>query len=107
MAWYDEDSWLTAAFAPNLSTIAVTLLLTILLPILLHQFIYRKATPTALPSFLLIGPSGAGKTAFLTLVSLALWSLGLTSSQSLTCTCYLDGTQHCFANSHIDLPTYN
>jgi hypothetical protein len=68
MAWYDEDSWFTAAFAPKPSTIALTLLLTVLLPILLHQFIYRKATPTSLPTFLLLGPSGAGKTAFLTLV---------------------------------------
>lgn len=68
MAWYDEDSWLTAAFAPKLSTIAVALVLTLLLPVLLHMFIYRKATPTALPTFLLIGPSGAGKTALLTLV---------------------------------------
>lgn len=68
MAWYDEDSWATAAFAPKGSTIAVTFLLAVLLPILLHQFIYRKATPTTLPSFLLIGPSSGGKTAFLTLV---------------------------------------
>jgi len=67
MAWHDADSWLTAAFAPNPSTIAVTLLLAILLPILLHQFIYRKATPTSLPTFVLLGPSGAGKTALLTL----------------------------------------
>ncbi|KAF1976340.1 P-loop containing nucleoside triphosphate hydrolase protein [Bimuria novae-zelandiae CBS 107.79] len=67
MAWYDEDSWATAAFAPRGSTIAITFLLAVLLPVLLHQFLYRKATPTTLPSFLLIGPSGSGKTAFLTL----------------------------------------
>ncbi|KAF2242380.1 hypothetical protein BU26DRAFT_534873 [Trematosphaeria pertusa] len=67
MAWHDEDSWLTAAFAPKLSTIAFTFILAILLPILLHQFIYRKANPTTLPTFLLIGPSGGGKTALLTL----------------------------------------
>lgn len=68
MAWYDEDSWATAAFAPKLSTMAVTLVLVLLLPILLHHFIYKRATPTALPTFLLVGPSGAGKTALLTLV---------------------------------------
>lgn len=68
MAWYDEDSWVTAAFAPKPATMALTLFLAIVLPILLHQFIYRKATPTNLPVFLLIGPSGAGKTALLTLV---------------------------------------
>ena len=27
MAWYDEDSWLTAAFSPNLSTILIALAL--------------------------------------------------------------------------------
>jgi hypothetical protein len=68
MAWYDEDSWATAAFAPKGPTIAITFLFAVLLPILLHQFLYRTATPAALPSFLLIGPSGGGKTAFLTLV---------------------------------------
>jgi len=68
MAWYDEDSWATAAFAPRLPTILVTFALAVLLPILLHQFIYRRATPTTLPTFLLLGPSGAGKTALLTLV---------------------------------------
>ncbi|KAF2729973.1 P-loop containing nucleoside triphosphate hydrolase protein [Polyplosphaeria fusca] len=67
MAWYDEDSWLTAAFAPNIATIAVTLLLALVLPFLVHAFIYRAQSPAALPTFLLIGPSGAGKTAFLTL----------------------------------------
>ncbi|KAF2475754.1 P-loop containing nucleoside triphosphate hydrolase protein [Lindgomyces ingoldianus] len=67
MAWYDSDSWATAAFAPHLSTIVITLLVAVVLPILLHQFVYKRATPTTLPSFLLLGPSGAGKTAFLTL----------------------------------------
>ncbi|KAF2188634.1 P-loop containing nucleoside triphosphate hydrolase protein [Zopfia rhizophila CBS 207.26] len=67
MTWYDKDSWLTQAFAPNLSTIAFTLVLVIVLPILLHQFVYKRQTPTTLPTFLLIGPSGAGKTTLLTL----------------------------------------
>jgi signal recognition particle receptor subunit beta len=68
MAWYDEDSWATAAFAPKPGTIALTLIIAILLPILLHQFLYRKSAPASLPTFLLIGPSGGGKTALLTLV---------------------------------------
>ncbi|KAF2203827.1 P-loop containing nucleoside triphosphate hydrolase protein [Delitschia confertaspora ATCC 74209] len=66
MAWHDEDSWLTTAFAPKLSTIGFTFLLAIVLPILLHQYLYRIKTPTSLPTFLLIGPSAAGKTALLT-----------------------------------------
>ena len=68
MAWYDEDSWATAAFSPKPSTIAVTILIVVLLPLLLHQFLYRKVTSTTQPTFLLVGPSGGGKTAFLTLV---------------------------------------
>lgn len=69
MAWYDQDSWLTAAFAPHPTTIIVTLLVALLLPILVHSFLYRKAAAAAqLPTFLLVGPSGSGKTAFATLV---------------------------------------
>ena len=69
MAWYDEDSWLTQALSPNVTTILVTLAITLLLPILLHAFLYRKAaSTTGLPTFLLVGPSGGGKTAFTTLV---------------------------------------
>ncbi|KAF2013017.1 P-loop containing nucleoside triphosphate hydrolase protein [Aaosphaeria arxii CBS 175.79] len=68
MAWHDKDSWLTAAFAPNISTILISFLVAITLPILLHRWIYRRATPTTLPTFLLIGPSGAGKTALATLI---------------------------------------
>ncbi|KAF2788303.1 P-loop containing nucleoside triphosphate hydrolase protein [Melanomma pulvis-pyrius CBS 109.77] len=68
MAWHDEDSWLTAAFAPKPSTIAITLAIALLLPILVHLFLYfQKAAPTAQPTFLLVGPSGGGKTALLTL----------------------------------------
>lgn len=72
MAWYDQDSWLTAAFSPNLTTIFVTFLVALGLPILLHTILYKKAAAAAqLPTFLLVGPSGSGKTAFATLV----WSL--------------------------------
>ena len=69
MAWHDEDSWLTAAFSPNLTTILVTIIVALGLPILLHTFLYRKAAAsTNVPTFLLVGPSGSGKTAFTTLV---------------------------------------
>lgn len=70
MAWYDQDSWLTAAFSPNLSTILITFLVALCLPILLHTVLYKKAAAAAqLPTFLLAGPSGSGKTAFTTLVA--------------------------------------
>ena len=69
MAWHDQDSWLTAAFSPNLTTILITFIVALGLPIILHTFLYRKAAAAAtLPTFLLVGPSGGGKTAFTTLV---------------------------------------
>lgn len=69
MAWYDQDSWLTAAFSPNLTTIFITLIVALGLPIIVHAFLYRKAAAASqLPTFLLVGPSGGGKTAFTTLV---------------------------------------
>jgi signal recognition particle receptor subunit beta len=68
MAWHDKDSWLTAALSPNLSTILITLTIAIVLPILMHSFLYKAAAATSLPTILLLGPSGGGKTAFATLV---------------------------------------
>jgi len=68
MAWHDEDSWLTAAFSPNLTTILITLVVALGLPVLLHSWLYRKVDATQnQPTFLVLGPSGAGKTAFATL----------------------------------------
>ncbi|QRD06847.1 signal recognition particle receptor subunit beta [Parastagonospora nodorum SN15] len=85
MAWYDEDSWLTAALSPNLSTILITFLVAIGLPILLHSFLYRKAAAsTSLPTFLLVGPSGGGKTAFTTLTERNSLAQTHTSTQPLT-----------------------
>lgn len=56
-----------ASLTPSPTVISVGLALVLLLPILLH-FLYSAATPYAsLPAVLLVGPSGAGKTALLTL----------------------------------------
>lgn len=69
MAWYDQDSWLTAAFSPSLSTIIITIIIAFGLPILIHSILYKQAVAsTNQPTFLLVGPSGAGKTAFTILV---------------------------------------
>lgn len=73
MAWYDEDSWLTWALAPSPMAILVTVAFALLMPIVLHTFLYRNAaSATGLPTFLLVGPSGAGKTALTMLVSCCL-----------------------------------
>jgi hypothetical protein len=70
MAWYDSDSWLSRAWGPYLSTIIITLIITLTLPILLHYYLYRSRTLTTTPTFLVVGPSGAGKTAFITKVGI-------------------------------------
>ncbi|KAK3369324.1 hypothetical protein B0T24DRAFT_359021 [Lasiosphaeria ovina] len=58
---------LEASLQPSPTVIFVGLAIVILVPILLH-FILVAATPySTLPSVLLVGPSGAGKTALLTL----------------------------------------
>ena len=73
MAWYDEDSWLTWALAPSPMAILVTVAFALLMPIVLHSILYRSAaSATGLPTFLLVGPSGAGKTALTMLVSCSL-----------------------------------
>lgn len=58
---------LEAALTPSPTVISIGLAIVLLFPIILH-FIFSATTPyTTLPSVLLVGPSGAGKTALLTL----------------------------------------
>lgn len=52
----------------NPIAILLALIVTISLPVALHYFIYRRAASPSLCTFVLLGPSGAGKTAFLSLV---------------------------------------
>lgn len=56
-----------ASLTPTPTVIAIGLAVVLFFPVLLH-LLYSAATPyTTLPSVLLVGPSGAGKTALLTL----------------------------------------
>ena len=64
-AWEDVLTWM---FSPNWSTIILAVIVAFTLPILIHSYLYKKAVAKEVPSFLLIGPSGAGKTSLLTLV---------------------------------------
>jgi signal recognition particle receptor subunit beta len=58
---------LEASLTPSPTVISIGLAVVLFIPILLH-FLYSATTPyTTLPSVLLLGPSGAGKTALLTL----------------------------------------
>lgn len=56
--------------SPSLAAIVTLFLVALTLPLLLHSYIYRTRAAINLPAFLLVGPSGAGKTSLLTLVGL-------------------------------------
>ena len=71
------EQWMTWAFSPTISAILVTLLISLISPLLIHYYLYRKAVSEELPSFLLIGPSGAGKTSLLTLVYMRTQTTGV------------------------------
>lgn len=62
------EEWATWAFAPSWSVILTALIVVLSVPILLHLWAFRKAAAKEAPTFLLVGPSGAGKTSLLTLV---------------------------------------
>jgi len=66
MAWYDENSWVTYAFAPHPVTILITVLVAVLLPVFIHFLLYRSAATSTTPNFLVAGPIGSGKTALIT-----------------------------------------
>ncbi|USW54417.1 Putative signal recognition particle receptor, beta subunit [Septoria linicola] len=65
-AW---EEFLTWAFSPSWSSIILALVVTFTLPALIHGYLYKKAVAKEVPSFLLAGPSAAGKTSLLTLFS--------------------------------------
>jgi signal recognition particle receptor subunit beta len=64
-----DNSWTAWSFTGSIPAILVTFLVSITLPMLLHYFLYRAAAPKQLPTILLLGPSGGGKTTLLTSVS--------------------------------------
>jgi signal recognition particle receptor subunit beta len=66
--WEDLLTWM---FSPNWSTIILAVIVAFTLPVLIHGYLYKKAVAKEVPRFLLMGPSGAGKTSLLTLVYIA------------------------------------
>ena len=62
------EEWASYLMGPTPIAIIVTILLVLSIPIILHVLIYRSESSSSLPTILLIGPSGAGKTSLLTLV---------------------------------------
>ncbi|KAK1819141.1 hypothetical protein LTR12_006456 [Friedmanniomyces endolithicus] len=86
------EDWLTWTLSPSISAILVTLIFSLTLPILIHTYLYKRAVAKELPTFLLLGPSGAGKTSLLTLLANGTPSPTHTSQAPQTATCQLPST---------------
>jgi signal recognition particle receptor subunit beta len=61
----ERNNIVTALLEPTPTTIILTILAVLLVPLTLHLLAYRPST-SALPTFLLLGPSHSGKTTLLT-----------------------------------------
>jgi len=69
MGWSSPDSWPTRLFSGDPLAILIAFLVTISLPLLLHLYFYTQtARAKVVPTFLLLGPSGAGKTSLVSLL---------------------------------------
>ncbi|KAJ5485358.1 hypothetical protein N7539_005346 [Penicillium diatomitis] len=66
--WDSVSGIATLLLSGNLTAIAIAIVVAFGVPILLHYFFYRAAASPPSSNFLLLGPSGAGKTAFTTLL---------------------------------------
>lgn len=83
MGWSSPDSFLTRLFSGDPLIIAIAILITFSLPVCLHLYFYTQANRAkSTPTFLLLGPSGAGKTSFVSLVDIC-WLLVESVSNSV------------------------
>ncbi|KAI9710267.1 MAG: hypothetical protein M1820_002761 [Bogoriella megaspora] len=86
------EAFFTRGLSPLISTIIITALIALSLPLCLHFYLYRSKTRTTVPSFLLLGPSGGGKTSLLTFLDRGHPTPTHTSSTPQTITCALPST---------------
>lgn len=68
MPWHSFEPIITSLLDGSPLAIAITALIAFGLPILLHLVFYKSVASPPSRNFLLLGPSGAGKTALLSLV---------------------------------------
>jgi signal recognition particle receptor subunit beta len=61
-------SFLNTIFTPSAPVLILGAAIVLFMPLLVHLFLTRATPYTSLPSILLVGPSGAGKTSLLTLL---------------------------------------
>jgi hypothetical protein len=66
---FDILKLLEALLNPSPAGFILALILVISVPIFLHTYLARESQSSSIPAILLIGPSGAGKTAVQVLVS--------------------------------------
>lgn len=69
-SWKSVTGIATLLLDGNPIAIVIALVVAFGVPVFLHFFFYRAAASPPSSNFLLLGPSGAGKTAFTTLVRL-------------------------------------
>ena len=70
MAWDSPDGLLTKLLSGNIYAILFAIFVAFSLPLLIHFLLYRSAIKASTtPTFILLGPSAAGKTSLLNLVS--------------------------------------
>ncbi|KAH8147890.1 uncharacterized protein LAJ45_07991 [Morchella importuna] len=62
----DLSSLMASFFNPSLPVLIVTVIVIFLTPLLIHTLIFRSRAATTLPTFLLVGPVGGGKTSLMT-----------------------------------------
>lgn len=67
--WTSFSGIITGLLDGSVIAIVITAFIAFGLPVLLHLIFYRTVASPPTSNFLLLGPSGAGKTALLTLVS--------------------------------------
>ncbi|KAI9655441.1 MAG: hypothetical protein M1831_004856 [Alyxoria varia] len=83
------EAFLTHWLGPSPAVVIITFLLALASPLLLHTYLYRSKARTHLPAFLLVGPSGAGKTSLMTLLERGAPAATHTSQTTLTVECSL------------------
>lgn len=82
--WHSFKGVISSLLDGNPIAIAVAVLVAFGLPVLLHFIFYRSVASPPSSNFLLLGPSGTGKTALLSLVRLILRDLSFPTSWKLT-----------------------
>ena len=70
MDWSSKDSLLSKLLSGSPLAIVIAFVVAVGLPVLLHAFLYRTSTKSQIiPSFLLLGPTGSGKSSLKVLLS--------------------------------------